>query len=143
MNENRLLIFGAENINCDAMKLVYARTIEADIANLEPTPQAVLQRREEWEFQSVTTHDVPASDKRKDADALPYMPSTNSIEFPVEAAMLDKALLTDGAMLRFKLDIVALMLRKETWREKVPIKCDIRKKIVESDAQTVDSDADI
>ena len=96
VNENRLLTRGAANCTCGTAACEPKRAMETAIAGWAPAPHAALQCREEWEVQSVTVQDVPDSDMRIDADALPYMPKTRNIELPVEAKVWGKAPLTEG-----------------------------------------------
>ena len=95
-NENRWLTRGAANCTCGTAACEPKRAMETAIAGWAPAPHAALQCREEWEVQSVTVHDVPDSDMRIDADALPYMPETRNIELPVEAIVWGKAPLIEG-----------------------------------------------
>ena len=82
------------------MEFESTAAVDAVIASQARTPHAILQCREEWEVHSVVMHDVPDNDMRADADALPYMPVTSSIELPVEATTFGKEPLITGATRR-------------------------------------------
>jgi hypothetical protein len=114
----------------------------------ETTPHAVLQCKDEWEIQSVATHDVAVSVSLDDEDDLPNVPATSNFELPVVAKMFGQALLTIDAMLSFKKGLLkfgkfVLKLRNETINKKSPVTCGSRWVIVESDVQTVEGDADV
>ena len=96
VNENLSLTRGEANNGCDTVEFESTPAVDDVIASQARTPHATLQCREEWEVQSVVMHDVPDSDRRADADALPYMPVTSNIELPVEATTLGKEPLMTG-----------------------------------------------
>ncbi len=96
VNENLSLTRAEANNGCGAVEFESTPAVDAVITSQARTPHAILQCREEWEVQSVVMHDVPDSDRRADADALPYMPVTSNIELPVEATTLGKEPLMAG-----------------------------------------------
>ena len=71
VNENLSLTRAEANNGCGAVEFESTPAVDAVIASQARTPHAILQCREEWEVQSVPVHDVPDSDMRIDADALP------------------------------------------------------------------------
>ncbi len=91
---------------------------------------------------------MPVSDRREDADAVPYEPVTSSTKLPVDVRTAGTAALTTGAAKRLKAESLKPVpgmqtLQTDTIKDELPIMLGSRNATAESDDHLVDGDADL